>query len=66
LYDKTQGIKEITENGIITQDGKKIEVDLIVYSTGYDATDNAIAYPVIGQKIIMHCKHFGKTILAHI
>lgn len=49
LYDKTQGIKEITEDGIITQDGKKVTVDLIVYSTGYDATDNAISYPVIGK-----------------
>jgi cation diffusion facilitator CzcD-associated flavoprotein CzcO len=50
LYDKTQGIKEITEKSIVTQDGKEIEVDLIIYSTGYDATDNAIAYPVIGHQ----------------
>ncbi len=49
LHDKTQGIKEITETGIITQDGKQLELDLIVYSTGYDATDGVISYPVIGR-----------------
>ncbi len=50
LHDKTQGIKEITETGIITQDGENLELDLIVYSTGYDATDGVISYPVIGRE----------------
>lgn len=49
LHDKTQGIKEITETGIITQDGENLDLDLIVYSTGYDATDGVISYPVIGR-----------------
>ncbi|MEO5570130.1 MAG: NAD(P)/FAD-dependent oxidoreductase [Bacteroidia bacterium] len=50
LYSREQGIKEITEKSIITQDGKEIELDLIVYSTGYDATDNVIAYPLTGRE----------------
>lgn len=50
LHDKTQGIKEITETGIITQDGENLKLDLIVYSTGYDATDGVISYPVIGRE----------------
>jgi cation diffusion facilitator CzcD-associated flavoprotein CzcO len=49
LHDKSQGIKEITETGIITQDGEQLDLDLIVYSTGYDATDGVISYPVIGR-----------------
>ncbi|OUS28218.1 monooxygenase [Gammaproteobacteria bacterium 45_16_T64] len=49
LHSKEQGIKEITDSGIITQDGEEIELDLIVYSTGYDATDGVISYPVIGK-----------------
>lgn len=49
LHSKEQGIKAITETGIITQDGEHIELDLIVYSTGYDATDGVISYPVIGK-----------------
>lgn len=54
LQDKSNGIKEMTEKGIITQDGTEHELDLIIYSTGYDATDGVISYPVIGRE--------GKTI----
>lgn len=49
LHDKNDGIKEITESGIVTQNGQSIDLDLIVYSTGYDATDGVISYPVIGK-----------------
>jgi len=49
LYDKNNGIREITEKGIITQDGQEHELDLIIYSTGYDATDGVISYPVLGR-----------------
>ena len=49
LYSKEQGIKAITGTGITTQDNQQIDVDLIVYSTGYDATDGMISYPVIGK-----------------
>jgi len=50
LFDKHNGIREITEKGIITQDGVEHELDLIVYSTGYDATDGVISYPVVGRE----------------
>lgn len=50
LYAREQGVREMTKNSIITQDGKEIELDLIIYSTGYEATDNVIAYPVIGRE----------------
>lgn len=49
LHDKNNGIAEITPTGIITTNGDSIELDLIVYSTGYDATDGVISYPVIGR-----------------
>ena len=49
LHDQNDGIKEITENGITSQSGKEYALDLIVYSTGYDATDGVISYPVIGS-----------------
>jgi cation diffusion facilitator CzcD-associated flavoprotein CzcO len=49
LHDKSQGIKEICETGVITKNDQTIDVDLIVYSTGYDATDGVISYPVIGK-----------------
>ncbi|MGJ8630979.1 MAG: flavin-containing monooxygenase [Glaciecola sp.] len=49
LFDKNNGIKTITENGIITADGTALDLDVIIYSTGYDATDGLISYPVIGR-----------------
>ena len=49
LHDKDQGIGEITETGINTTDGKELDLDLIIYSTGYDATDGVISYPVVGK-----------------
>ncbi|KQU07767.1 monooxygenase [Rhodococcus sp. Leaf7] len=49
LHDRNDGIAEITPSGITTTGGHRIDLDLIVFSTGYDATDGVISYPVIGQ-----------------
>jgi cation diffusion facilitator CzcD-associated flavoprotein CzcO len=44
-----QGIKSITATGIVTGDGQEIDLDVIVYSTGFDFIDGLISYPVIGK-----------------
>jgi cation diffusion facilitator CzcD-associated flavoprotein CzcO len=49
LHTRDDGIAEINEHGILTSKGEQVDVDLIVYSTGYDATDGVISYPVIGK-----------------
>ncbi|WP_298011180.1 NAD(P)/FAD-dependent oxidoreductase [uncultured Aquabacterium sp.] len=49
LHPKDDGIAEINEKGILTATGQQIDLDLIVYSTGYDATDGVISYPVVGK-----------------
>jgi cation diffusion facilitator CzcD-associated flavoprotein CzcO len=49
LHPKDDGIAEINEKGILTAKGQQIDLDLIVYSTGYDATDGVISYPVVGK-----------------
>lgn len=49
LHTKDDGVSEINERGILTNKGQQIELDVIVYSTGYDATDGVISYPVIGK-----------------
>jgi cation diffusion facilitator CzcD-associated flavoprotein CzcO len=49
LNDRGQGVAEITETGIRTTDGRTLELDVIIYSTGYDATDGVISYPVVGR-----------------
>lgn len=33
------GLEEVTENGIVTADGRRIDVDIIVYCTGYRILD---------------------------
>lgn len=50
LHDKSDGIAEINENGILTTNGEQVDLDCIVYSTGYDATDGVISYPVVGKR----------------
>lgn len=49
LLDKEHPIKEITEKGIKTGDGTEHEFDLIVYATGFDATDGVIPFEVKGR-----------------
>lgn len=49
LHTKDDAISEINETGITTTKGEKIDLDLIVYATGFDATDNAIGYPIVGK-----------------
>ncbi|MGL6246682.1 flavin-containing monooxygenase [Pseudomonas sp.] len=49
LHSREQGIAAIDENGIVTQDGQHIDLDLIIWSTGYDATDGVISYTVTGK-----------------
>ena len=49
LHSREQGIESIDETGIVTQDGQHIDLDLIIWSTGFDATDGVISYPVSGR-----------------
>ncbi|WP_053150894.1 NAD(P)/FAD-dependent oxidoreductase [Pseudomonas sp. P97.38] len=49
VHGQEQGIAALDETGIITRDGRHIALDLIVWSTGYDATDGVISYPVTGK-----------------
>lgn len=50
LHDKNDSIDSINEAGINTVNQQQIDLDLIIYATGYDATDGVISYPVIGYK----------------
>lgn len=49
LYSKTESIAAIHPSGISTTSQKDINLDLIIYATGYAATDGVISYPVIGK-----------------
>src|SRR6202012_1929895 len=45
----TTGIEEITPNGIRTKDGKEHEVDVIIYGTGFHASDFLRTYKIVGR-----------------
>jgi len=49
VHTKDDGIAEINATGIRTTQGEQVDVDLIVYATGYCATDGVISYPVEGR-----------------
>ncbi|MCC2616603.1 NAD(P)/FAD-dependent oxidoreductase [Aestuariibacter halophilus] len=50
LHDKSDGVAHFTPQGIVTAQGQTLALDLVVFATGYDATDGVISYPVIGQQ----------------
>ncbi|MDD1965619.1 NAD(P)/FAD-dependent oxidoreductase [Pseudomonas putida] len=42
-------IARLDQNGIVTTDGEHLALDLIVWATGFETTDNAIPYPIEGR-----------------
>ena len=50
LHDRNDGIAAIHAKGLTSQSGRQLDLDVIIYSTGYDATDGMISYPVIGEQ----------------
>jgi len=52
LHTREQGVASLDESGINTADGAHVDVDLIIWSTGYDATDGVISYPVSGKNAV--------------
>jgi cation diffusion facilitator CzcD-associated flavoprotein CzcO len=49
LHDRGEGIDHLDADGIVTTTGEHVDLDVVVWSTGYDATDGLISYPVIGR-----------------
>lgn len=49
LHDREDGIAEVTPDGITTTTGDHVGLDVIIWATGYDATDGLISYPIRGR-----------------
>jgi cation diffusion facilitator CzcD-associated flavoprotein CzcO len=45
----TEGIREVVPDGIVTQDGRKIELDTIVFATGFDVMNPPHFRHVVGR-----------------
>jgi len=57
----TDGIREVTENAIITEDGTVHEVDTIIYGTGFHVTDPPYAKGVFDDAGRSAAEVFEKT-----
>lgn len=49
LHDRTEAIARFTAEGIETIDGRHVPLDLVVFATGYDASDDPVSYEVVGR-----------------
>lgn len=49
LLTRESGVKAINESGLETLDGDQVDVDLIVYATGFHASEDVVVYPVKGR-----------------
>lgn len=49
LHDRSDAIARIDPTGVVTTTGDHVDLDVIVWSTGYDATDGVVSYPVRGR-----------------
>ncbi len=49
LHDRTDGIERVTPTGIDTAQGEHVDLDVIVWATGFDAVEGVISYQVEGR-----------------
>lgn len=49
LHTKDAGIARFTPDGVICKNEQKIDLDIVIFATGYDATDGLVSYPVSGE-----------------
>ena len=45
----TEGIKEITKTGVVTGDGVEHKADVIIYGTGFEASDFLRTFKIVGR-----------------
>ncbi|ACY99366.1 MULTISPECIES: flavin-containing monooxygenase [Thermomonospora] len=45
----TEGIGEVTENAIVTGDGRELEVDCIIYGTGFKVVETLASQHIVGR-----------------
>lgn len=49
LHDRHDGIDHFDATGVVTASGEHLDLDVVVFSTGYDATDGLVAHDVRGR-----------------
>ncbi len=49
LHDKNNNIMAFTESGLLLKNAGNIDLDIIVFATGYNALESMVSYPVTGR-----------------
>ncbi|MBS2936680.1 NAD(P)/FAD-dependent oxidoreductase [Nocardioides sp. J2M5] len=49
LHDRHDAIDHFDATGVVTASGEHLDLDVVVFSTGYDATDGLVAHDVRGR-----------------
>ena len=55
----SDGIAEVLPEGIRTEAGRVVELDVLIYATGYAAGDPAYPFEVMGLEM-NHCRPIGE------
>ncbi|HYF24423.1 MAG TPA: NAD(P)/FAD-dependent oxidoreductase [Baekduia sp.] len=61
----TEGIREIRERSIVTHDGQELEVDTIIYGTGFHVTDMPAAHLIRNGRGVSLAEDFEGSPHAH-
>ena len=61
----TDGIKEVTPNAIVTEDGTEHEVDTIIFGTGFAVTKPTIAKRIRGKDGRSLAEHWSRSMAAY-
>ncbi len=62
----TEGIREVTETGVVTQDGELHEVDTVILCTGFKVTDHPIGEVLFGRDGRSLAEHWEATATAYL
>ena len=56
---ETHGISHVEGNTVITRDGERHELDVLVLSTGFEASDLPISHRIYGKRDVSLADHWG-------
>ena len=62
----TDEIKEITPDGVVTEDGELIEADVIVYGTGFEASRFLMPMEIVGRREVVLSEQWGGDARAYL
>jgi 4-hydroxyacetophenone monooxygenase len=66
VHLRREPIEQITPTGIVTVDGTEVEVDVIVYATGFHGTEFLWPMEVVGRDGRTLAEHWGGAPAAHV